>query len=364
MREKEKFILARLRRRLLQHIQVTRVLILLVVAVFVLGFVDLVLPRVVKLGQSLSLDYRYLVTLIQGPRALKSDHGLTNILVLGVGGAGHEGPDLTDSMILFSYNQNSNKFVMVSIPRDLWMPEIRAKINTAYHYGEERKPGGGFLLAKSEASEVTGQDIQYVVLIDFNVFKEIINILGGVNICVDRTFDDYHYPIPGMENAEPESARYEHLHFDADCQTVNGDRALKFVRSRYAEGEEGTDFARSKRQQKVILAIKDKLISKGLLFDVDIFLKIRDSVLKNIITDIPQDQYPALARLAVSYRSQNITTGIIDADDPTTSHSGLLVAPPISSQEDFQWALIPKAGQGDWTEIRKYVSSLLTNQPN
>lgn len=364
MREKEKFIYARLRRRLLQHVQFTRLLILSFTLLSALVFAVFIVPQAIIFGQKVHQSYSYLTTFLKGPQALKNTRGLTNILILGVGGQGHEGPDLTDSIILFSYNHKSGGITTLSIPRDLWMPDIRAKINTAFHYGEEKKPGGGFLLAKSEVEVVTGQKVDYAVMIDFGIFKEIIDTLGGIEVCLDRPFDDYLYPIPGMEDAPTESSRYEHLHLDAGCRTISGDVTLKFVRSRYAEGSEGTDFARSKRQQKVILAVKDKLIARGLAFDVGTFIKINNSVLKNITTDIPSDLFPALIRIALGARSQNITSGEIALDDSIASRPGLLVNPPVGPAQDYQWVLIPKSGQGNWNSIRDYVSNLFSGNLN
>lgn len=361
---KEKFALARLKRKLLQHIQITRFLILVLAASLVVVFTTFVAPKTARLVEILSLDYRLIKTFVQGPSALKNTSGLINILILGVGGAGHQGPDLTDAMILFSYNRQTGKFNVISLPRDLWVPEIRAKINTTYHYGEEKKQGGGIVLTRSIIEELTGQTIHYVLVVDFNLFKEVINSLGGITVCVERGFDDFHYPIPGMETAQPETLRYEHLHFDQGCQTMDGEKALKFARSRNAEGSEGTDFARSKRQEKIILSLKDKLTQKGLFFDLRTFLAIKDSFLKNITTDINPNEYPAFVRLALKYRSQSITSGTLDTDNSESSHSGLLVNPAISGQYDYQWVLVPKAGSGNWTDIQKYISSLLTNQPN
>jgi LCP family protein required for cell wall assembly len=324
----------------------------------------LVVPRGISLIQVGTSGLNTTLTFIKGPSQLKQDNGTTNILFLGISGGSHDVADLSDSMIFLSFGQKRESFSVISIPRDLWIPSIRAKINTAYHYGEAKKPGGGGLtLAGSIVEEVTGQPVHYIIVADFGLFKEIVDLFGGINICVDRSFDDYKYPIPGKETALPEPDRYEHIHFDAGCQKMDGERALKFVRSRNAEGEEGTDFARSRHQEKVILALKNSAFSPKTLINIPLILKIKDIVLKNLVTNITFDEYPAFARMALIIRNQKVITGQIDQDNPAASHSGLLTNPPIGSEFDYQWVLIPKEGSGKWIEIQKYISNL-TTQPN
>ncbi len=114
-------------------------------------------------------------------------NGRTNVLLLGIGGEAQDGADLTDTIIFASIDIKTGDTVMVSIPRDIWSDLLKAKINTAYHYGEERRSGGGFLLARQAVEEVIGQPIHYVFLLDFNAFVEAIDLLGGVEIQVDRT---------------------------------------------------------------------------------------------------------------------------------------------------------------------------------
>src|SRR5206468_1563830 len=80
--------------------------------------------------------------------SLKQSDGRVNVLLLGIGGGVHEGPDLTDTIIFSSIDITNNKITMVSIPRDLWMPELKGKINTAYTIGEDKQAGMGLVLAK------------------------------------------------------------------------------------------------------------------------------------------------------------------------------------------------------------------------
>src|SRR3990167_10768636 len=210
-----------------------------------------------------------------------------NILILGIGGGKHEGPLLTDTIMLASIDEGKNKATLTSLPRDLWIPELSGsnkKINTAYSYGELKRKGGGLKLTEAVVRKVTGQNVDYGIKIDFSGFVAAVDIIGGLDINVENTLDDYAYPLSGKEDdtcgnsdenikefiatgpAELEiqekfSCRYTRLHFDKGPTHMDGETALKFVRSRHALGLEGSDFARSKRQEKVIQSFKDRLFS-------------------------------------------------------------------------------------------------------
>lgn len=282
----------------------------------------------------------------------KTTQGKINILLLGMGGEGYEVKDLTDTIIFLSINQASGKTLMLSLPRDIWVPSMRAKINTAYHYGEEKQPGGGLILAKAAVSEILGQPIHYSVALDFAGFVKAVDVLEGAEIEVERSFDDYRYPIPGKENddcdGDPEFAcRYEHLHFEAGWQIMDGQRALKYVRSRYAEGEEGTDFARSRRQQRLLLAVRDKVFSPKTVFRPARLTELVEVLKQSIKTDMTSNDYLTLARLALKFKPERMQTEVLD----------FLVNPPSSATYDNHWVLVPPTG--DWQEVHDYILCLL-----
>ena len=129
----------------------------------------------------------------------KADNNI-NILLLGTGGGKHEGPDLTDTIIFASVDPNKNKVTLVSIPRDLWIPELNDRINAAYSSAEAKRKGAGILLASTVVEKVVNHPIDYTVRVDFNGFVQIVDILEGIDIDVQSSFDDYKYPITGKEN--------------------------------------------------------------------------------------------------------------------------------------------------------------------
>jgi len=113
------------------------------------------------------------------------------------------------------------------------------------------------VLAKSVAEEIVGIPVHYAVVVDFDFFQKVIDELGGIEVDVETDFVDDRYPIKGREddlcNGDPKfSCRYETVEFKKGLQFMDGGAALKFVRSRNAEGDEGTDLARIARQEKVI----------------------------------------------------------------------------------------------------------------
>lgn len=207
--------------------------------------------------------------------------GRTNILLLGISGGQHAGADLTDTMLVLSLNFRAHTMAMISVPRDIWSDTLKDKVNSAYHYGEEKsreagsgfdgRKGGGFLFAKTAVEDIVGVPMHYVFMIDFSGFRDIIDLVGGIDVNVPTAFTDPEFPIEGRENdlcgGDPTFAcRYEPLHFDQGLQQMSGARALTYVRSRHAQGDEGSDFARSRRQQDVLLALKAKLVNPRVWF--------------------------------------------------------------------------------------------------
>ncbi|MCL4382231.1 MAG: LCP family protein [Patescibacteria group bacterium] len=281
---------------------------------------------------------------------VKQTGGTTNLLILGVSGGSHAGSDLTDTMILTSFNSPKEKTILVSLPRDIWSPTLAAKINSAYHYGQEKGPGEGLNLAKTTTEEITGLPVHYVAKIDLAGVKEIVDLLGGVEVNIDRSFDDYKFPIEGKENDlcngdKEYKCRYQKVHFDAGRQILTGEQALKYLRSRHAEGDEGTDFARSQRQQKILLALKDKIFSLTFLPKSREFLKVLGKIIE---TDIPQEDLPYLGKLIL--KTNFHTAKSLNLED-------FLINPPL--WQYGQWVLTPKTE--DFRDIHQYLREQILN---
>ncbi len=323
-----------------------------------------------------------------GPNII-NDRGRTNILILGIGGEGHDGPNLTDTIIMASFNQNTKNTHLISVPRDFWVESIKAKINTAYAFGVEKGKEQGIRQASEAVSEILGLPIHYVVRLDFNGFVQAIDELGGVDIMVDRTFDDYQYPISGEEKnmcglryetttndggvqqtrllnsdgqvvpdiPDPFTCRYEHLHFEAGLTHMDGQTALKYVRSRKGTNDENTDFARSQRQEKVISAIKDKIFSLEGVFNPTKILSLYDAFKQSIDTNISTSEFPDFFELFRQARAGQIASTVIsdDGDNP------LLINPPISDRYGLQYVLVPTSGNLE--QIHAFIEETLYPSP-
>ncbi len=303
---------------------------------------------------------------------LREFDGRINILLLGTSGKKEAGPNLTDTIIFASINPTKNDVTLVSIPRDLWAPSLSNKVNTAY-------VKGGLPLAKKTVSEVLNQPIGYGVRLNFNGFVQAVDLVGGINVNVEKSFDDFEYPIDGKENdpcghTEEElknlatassqlkefPCRYKKIHFGKGIQHLTGEKALEFVRSRHAQGEEGTDFARSARQEKVVKAFKDKIFSLQTVLNPARFISLYNILQGNIDTDIQQTEIDDFVRLSQSLKNTRVKSAVIDSGDKDKKRPGLLINPPINSTYNYQWVLIPRIGNGNFQEIQGYIDCEIT----
>lgn len=311
---------------------------------------------------------------------LKKTQERVNILILGVGGERHDGPLLTDTIIYAAIDPIKLKTTLVSLPRDLWVPDLQAKINTAYAYGEGKQKGGGIILARAIVKKILGQPVDYIVRVDFGGFIKAIDLLGGIDVEVERDFDDLEYPIAGKETdtcgytgeefekratassqLEAFPCRYQQVSFNKGLSHMDGEEALQYVRSRHAKGSEGTDIARSKRQEKVITAFKEKVFSTGTILNPVKLLSLYDTFQASIDTDIKQNEYDDFLRL---FRKMQHAAGesvvFFYAEEDEQQVSALLVNPAPSEQYDNQWVIIPRAGNGNFSEMQSHVTCVLT----
>ncbi|MBI4079393.1 MAG: LCP family protein [Candidatus Levybacteria bacterium] len=305
---------------------------------------------------------------------LKKIEARINILVLGIGGGRHDGPLLTDTIIYAGIDSNGQKTTLVSLPRDLWIPEMKAKINTAYAYGEAKRKGGGLVLTTAIVQKILQQPVDYAVRIDFNGFIKAIDTIGGVDVNVERSFEDSEYPLSGKETdtcgfegeefekratssaiLEAFPCRFEHIQFEKGLQHLNGETALKFVRSRHAKGEEGTDFARAKRQEKVIDAFKAKIFSLGTLVNPSRIISLYDVFKESIDTNIKEDEYDDFIKLARKMENAKTNSVVFYYTPYYEKEQGMVINPPVSDAYEGQWVIIPRLGAGNYTEMQAFV---------
>jgi LCP family protein required for cell wall assembly len=264
-------------------------------------------------------------------------------LIFGVGGPGHSGPELTDTILLASIDLKEKRIGILSIPRDLAFPLGGGrfiKINAVNAYAEQANPGRGAREAADAFEELLNVRIDHVVKVDFKAFVEFIDALGGIDVNVERSFVDREYPTA--------DDRWQVVSFEAGEQHMDGDTALKYVRSRHGTNGEGSDFARARRQQIVMLAVKEKLLSRGTLANPNRLIKLYESVASNVQTDLTPWVMLKLAPLAADLGKDNVTMHVL-----SNAADGELVNGNVNGA----YMLFPR--QQDWSEIRALAQNPL-----
>jgi len=308
------------------------------------------------------------------------------IVLLGYGGGNHEGGLLTDTIMLARIDPINKYIALISVPRDLWVPlplvtdqePVWAKINNAYAIGNDvrgyqnrndvfKGEHGGGTLAKTILNTVTGVSPDYYAAVNFDAFTEAIDTIGPLTVTVPYTFTDSLYPIRGEEknlcqfteadlatlsatfkSAELEkqfTCRYETLHFDKGKQQMDGEMALKFVRSRHGDVG-GSDFGRAQRQQALVDAVKQKVFSLSFIPRI---VPLAQQMINNVQTDLTIADIPTLMSRFSDITSYELYS--ISLTDDNVLKNGV--------SADRQFVLQPKVGQGNWSEIQYYINSEL-----
>lgn len=264
-----------------------------------------------------------------------------NVLILGLRGENDpNGGLLTDSIMVASFKKSTGQTALISIPRDLYltMPgeNYKEKLNFAYALGYEKKgAAGGLFLSKFAISRITGLHIDYALAIDQNAFKETVDILGGIDVYLDRPFS--------------EKTQFEKeilLDLPAGKNHLDGNTALYFVRSRFST----SDFDRARRQQSVLVAIKEKALSLGILANPIKIYQLLGTLGRNVRTDteINMGKIKEFVDLVQSVDSQKIIHKVFD-----TTPEGLL---SDTHTEKGAYILLPAAG--DFSKIQKVCKEI------
>ncbi len=280
--------------------------------------------------------------------------GRVNILVLGIPGGNHDGPTLSDSITVMNYDTKTNTVKSIGVPRDVWSSTLRDKINSAYAYGEAKAEGGGLRLAKAEVGSIIGAPIQYAVVIDFHEFINLIDLVDGVDVNVENSFVDRKFPIEGKEvdecsGDEEFKCRYRTISFTKGLAHMDGETALSFVRSRNAEGEEGSDFSRNKRQQLVMGAIKERVAKIVLTFNLGKLDILYNGVNKLIKRDISNQQLTYVLRNMVFHRNFKQSTTALPQE--------LFMVPDYNDYEG-KYVLVPE--DASFSALHSYVRQYLS----
>ncbi|CAN5154005.1 hypothetical protein BH09PAT2_BH09PAT2_09130 [soil metagenome] len=305
------------------------------------------------------------------------------LLLLGYGGGKHEGTYLTDTIMLANIQLKKKEVTLVSIPRDIWVnvptknakDPFHAKINSVYQMGlfpkdypavdtkyiTEDNPSG---LIKEVVHDITGMQVDGFIAVDFEGFTRVMDILGGIDVTVERSFTDYEYPIEGKEaetcdkkdqeledalkeaTKEPVLAfpcRFETLTFEKGATHMDGATALKYARSRHSL-DDGGDFNRAKRQQNVLEATKEKILSIGFISKI---IPLLDELEQHIKTDVDLSVMNKLLLEARNANDYKRKTFVIEGKFITDSYS-----------EYGQYIIIPSKGIDRWDDIKTEINNI------
>lgn len=260
---------------------------------------------------------------LEVPHSPAESQDRITVLLLGVDQRPDDpSPARTDNIIVVTLEPSTGKLGVISVPRDTLVSipgfDRKGKINTAYVVGETKKyPGGGGALAKKTVSELLGYPVDYYIKINFDGFERIVDLIGGIDVDVPKTIHDEEYPTIDYG--------YQTFHIDAGLQHLDGATALKYVRTRHADD----DFQRARRQQQVLLAIKDQVLDNKLLATLRVF-DLLDVLSGSIEHDLPTSRILELFSLANKVEISEVRQVILDSQYGTidaTSPWGWVVVP-------------------------------------
>jgi LCP family protein required for cell wall assembly len=234
----------------------------------------------------------------------EGEKGPLNILVMGSDSREGEGNDLeaegatderSDTTILIHVSADRKDAYGVSLPRDALVDrpdctvdgktvpgEQLAMFNTAFSVG-----GAQCTIQTVEA--LTGIYIDHFLTVDFNGFKDMVDAVGGVEVCIPKAVDDDEHDI----------------HFEAGTQELTGQDALNYVRERYVLSVTG-DIGRMKRQQAFIASMVNKVMSAGTLSRPDRIYSFLDAATDSIAVDEDLDSIASLVDLATQFEDTGL----------------------------------------------------------
>ncbi len=279
----------------------------------------------------------------------QSEEGRINILLLGMRGANDpHGGLLADSIMVASFDTVNNRVALISVPRDLWVKipdtDQNGKLNSVYAHWESGGKGQGIPEMEKMMQTITGLKIDHAIAINYDGFKQLIDAVGGVDVKLSRSFAETKQFVEGNECGGEFflPAGYNHL---------NGDKALCYSRAR----ETTNDFDRSKRQQIVLKALKEKMISIGTLADFGKVNNILDIIGANVKTDLNPEEMKGFYNQYTKMEDADIYQRVFE-----NSERGLLKVP--DSGTGLGYVVIPIAGQDNYSAIQDACQNIFTEQ--
>lgn len=265
-----------------------------------------------------------------------------NILLLGKGGEGHEGGDLVDTIMIASLKPSTGQIALLSFPRDLVVP-IQTEYGTNYDRINTIVFASGIDGAKKTMEEITSLPIHYYAMVDFTGFRDVINTIGGIRVYVENSFSDFSYP--------DYNYGYQTISFQKGWDTFDGERALQYARSRKGDNGEDGDFARAKRQQIILEATRDTVMSASTFLNPTRLSGLLQDVEQHAELDMEIWEILKMAKMVENIKREDIINGVVDYET-----TGLVVS---YTDADTGASLIrPTAGENNYSEIQKFATTI------
>ena len=272
------------------------------------------------------------------------NEGRTNVLLLGKANEKSAGQNLTDTIMIASFDFSRKKIALISLPRDLYVeiPGTHSftKLNALYEM--DQKNGDGAKTVERAVSDVTGLPIHAFAALDYDGFVDIVNIVGGVSVYVEKDLFDQKFPGPNYS--------YETFSIRKGWQDLDGATALKYVRERHSDPE--GDFGRAKRQQEILSALKKKAFSFQTLMNPVAISGIINTLGNHIRTDLSFEEILDFVRLVGEFDTKNIATAVFDA----WKKDSLLRVSHVPVGPVSMFILLPRTG--DWSETRDLAQNV------
>jgi LCP family protein required for cell wall assembly len=297
----------------------------------------------------------------------KDANGRTNFLVLGTSedDPGHEGANLTDSMMIVSISQDKKDAYMFSIPRDLYVEYGMAcnagysgKINEYFSCSNQGDSAADeqdrLVKTQSFVGDIFGLDIQYGVHVNQTVIKEIVDAVGGVDVDIQGSGD-----APGILDRNADwRCNYTcyYVKYDNGVHHLDGEHALYLSMARGHDaptyGLSRSNFDREINQQKIIMAVKDKAVNTGIITNLSAITKLMDALGNNLRTNIKIDEIRTLMQVANDVKANDVhSVSLIDGNEKVMT-TGMYGDASV---------VMPSAGIFQYDDLRAFIQKNLVN---
>ncbi len=337
------------------------ILVILIIVIMIIGYEGLSLLKNVH-----KLFHGNIFGVFTNTKLKGEDRGRVNILLAGnsADDTGHDGAQLTDSIMLVSVDTKNNTGFALSIPRDLWVNIPgggHQKINAAYVVGENSKytqvgyPNGGMGLLEQIVSQDLGIPIDYYALLNYNGIKDAVNAVGGITVNIQSSDPRGLYD-PSIDYATNKAL----VKLTNGPHVLDGEAALDLARARgdtYGSyGYINSDFERTFNQRLMLVALKDKASSTGVVSNPVKLNSLLSSVGNNVKTDV------GIADVKEMYRiSKLVPNSSIQSLSFQNAYGVNLLKSYIS--DNGQDALSPRVGVDDYSELAAYIQKLTSANP-